>query len=289
MPQVATGLRTRPTLVRARKRRVRLSTVRNAAAAFRPATLLVLAMWLGVATGFIELVVFYLRWRFVDATALSALQLNQHAALDGSARPCHDLHDLRAGPGLVREARSSALGGRHGPVRSLVPLGFCVAVDLSRSELDRQCRTGRWDRGADHGMDPVPGFGFAAAHQVQLSGPARTPGDLLCDRSLPRADESAGVVDGACGGAECAAHRPRHGSSQESEPLRLRARDLTVPEPARTTRGTIRSGQSRGRLDAPITRQHVHGSLGSRAFGTARPASRWNLSHARGVPPRPRL
>jgi arylsulfatase A-like enzyme len=79
MPQVATGLRTRPSRQSVRKRRVRLSTVRNAGAAFRPATLLLLAMWAGLATGFIELILFYLRWRFVDATALSALQLNQHA------------------------------------------------------------------------------------------------------------------------------------------------------------------------------------------------------------------
>ncbi len=61
MSQVGTGLQTRLTLVRARTRRVRLSPVRNAAAAFRPATLLMLAMWLGIATGFIELIVFYLR------------------------------------------------------------------------------------------------------------------------------------------------------------------------------------------------------------------------------------
>ncbi len=48
-------------------------------AAFRPATLMVLAVWMGVTTGLTELALLFARWRLVDATALSSVQLNQHA------------------------------------------------------------------------------------------------------------------------------------------------------------------------------------------------------------------
>jgi arylsulfatase A-like enzyme len=46
----------------------------------RPVTMFIVAIWIGLATAAIELFIFWFRWRFVDRTALSSLQLNQHAA-----------------------------------------------------------------------------------------------------------------------------------------------------------------------------------------------------------------
>ncbi|MGP0065451.1 MAG: sulfatase-like hydrolase/transferase [Isosphaeraceae bacterium] len=46
---------------------------------FSAPALLLLAVWIGLATGLIEIFALYVRWRVVDATALSSVQLNQHA------------------------------------------------------------------------------------------------------------------------------------------------------------------------------------------------------------------
>jgi hypothetical protein len=68
-----------------RHARVKLSTVRGqfrcetARSPVRPSTLLVLSLSLGLATGLIELILLYVRKHFVDATAISALELNQYA------------------------------------------------------------------------------------------------------------------------------------------------------------------------------------------------------------------
>ncbi|MHB1561591.1 MAG: sulfatase-like hydrolase/transferase, partial [Isosphaeraceae bacterium] len=51
----------------------------HSAAAFSPPMMVILAAWMGLATAYVELFLFWFRWRFVDATALSSLQLNQHA------------------------------------------------------------------------------------------------------------------------------------------------------------------------------------------------------------------
>lgn len=47
--------------------------------AFSPTMIVILAAWMGLATAYVELFIFWFRWRFIDATALSSLQLNQHA------------------------------------------------------------------------------------------------------------------------------------------------------------------------------------------------------------------
>lgn len=49
------------------------------AAGFSPPMIVILAAWMGLATAYVELFLFWFRWRFVDSTALSSLQLNQHA------------------------------------------------------------------------------------------------------------------------------------------------------------------------------------------------------------------
>src|SRR5262249_34984911 len=51
----------------------------RAAAVLSPANILLVAIWLGISTGLAELAICFVRWRFLDFTALSALQLNQHA------------------------------------------------------------------------------------------------------------------------------------------------------------------------------------------------------------------
>src|SRR4029077_16893104 len=79
MTQLATDRRRRIARARAPQVRVASRTLARAVAVLPPTTLLLLAIWLGLATGLIELVEFFVRWRWVDATALSALQLNQHA------------------------------------------------------------------------------------------------------------------------------------------------------------------------------------------------------------------
>lgn len=49
------------------------------AAGFSPPMIVILAAWMGLATAYVELFLFWFRWRFIDSTALSSLQLNQHA------------------------------------------------------------------------------------------------------------------------------------------------------------------------------------------------------------------
>ncbi len=51
----------------------------RAAGVFTPPMIVLLATWLGLVTAYLELFLFWFRWRFVNATALSSLQLNQHA------------------------------------------------------------------------------------------------------------------------------------------------------------------------------------------------------------------
>ncbi len=145
MPQAATGLRTRRIRQRVKTRRVGLSTLRDAAATFRPTTLLLLAIWLGLSTGFIELVVFDLRWRFVDRTALSALQLNQHALW--MVPLSHTMVFATCGLILALVARLiRALGGRRGALWPLFSVGFRITFHVSRPELDRPGGPGGWDR-----------------------------------------------------------------------------------------------------------------------------------------------
>ncbi len=52
---------------------------KHPAAAFSPPMIVIVAVWMGLVTASIELFIFWFRWRFIDATALSSLQLNQHA------------------------------------------------------------------------------------------------------------------------------------------------------------------------------------------------------------------
>jgi arylsulfatase A-like enzyme len=47
--------------------------------AFHPVSVLVFSIWLGLATGILEVVALFLRRHVADPTAVSALQLNQHA------------------------------------------------------------------------------------------------------------------------------------------------------------------------------------------------------------------
>ncbi len=46
---------------------------------FRPRSVLVFAVWLGLATGLLEEVLLLMRRHLLDPSAVSALQLNQHA------------------------------------------------------------------------------------------------------------------------------------------------------------------------------------------------------------------
>lgn len=50
-----------------------------AAGVFRPGMVLAFCLWTGLVTANLELMIFWLRWRFIDPAALSSLQLNQHA------------------------------------------------------------------------------------------------------------------------------------------------------------------------------------------------------------------
>jgi arylsulfatase A-like enzyme len=50
-----------------------------AEAAFPPSVVFVFAVWLGLATGLLEVSLLFVRQYYVDASAVSALQLNQHA------------------------------------------------------------------------------------------------------------------------------------------------------------------------------------------------------------------
>jgi arylsulfatase A-like enzyme len=66
--------------VRVRGVTARSSRLERAAEVFRPVMLIGFSTWLGLLTANLELLIFWVRWRFVDQTALSSLQLNQHAA-----------------------------------------------------------------------------------------------------------------------------------------------------------------------------------------------------------------
>ena len=123
------------------------------AVGFRPANLLAMAVWLGLATGLIELALLYARWRLVDATALSSVQLNQHALWMvpvshamvfgscglASAAPPHD--------------RSKPMVDHPQHLRTLFPLRLRPAPDLPGPEFARDHGTFRRNRSSDIGPD----------------------------------------------------------------------------------------------------------------------------------------
>src|SRR4051812_28948544 len=74
MTQLATGSHRRDTRVGNPRVRGQRTKGEQAALAGQPTTLLAWAIWLGLATGLLELVFTYIRWRFVDASALGVLQ-----------------------------------------------------------------------------------------------------------------------------------------------------------------------------------------------------------------------
>ena len=86
--------------------RIRPSTSTRPSTSPGAATLTLMAVWLGIATGLIELITLYLRWRFVDPTALSSVQLNQHARPDGPSVHADDFRTLRAKHGHCRRRDS---------------------------------------------------------------------------------------------------------------------------------------------------------------------------------------
>ena len=101
MPQAATGLRTRRIRQRVQQRRVGLSTLRDAAATFRPTTLLLLAIWLGLVNGIhragrLRPALAVRRPNSIERTAIKPA-----CALDGSAFPCHGLRNVRVVLALV--------------------------------------------------------------------------------------------------------------------------------------------------------------------------------------------
>jgi arylsulfatase A-like enzyme len=57
----------------------RLRTSQQVAPALRLANVIYLGAWLGLATGLLEIVILFARRRLIDSTAVSALELNQHA------------------------------------------------------------------------------------------------------------------------------------------------------------------------------------------------------------------
>jgi hypothetical protein len=79
MSQVTMERRSRTVVMSRRPTRGRPSALAKPAAVFGASSVMALAIWLGLATGLIELALLDIRWRFVDATALSSVQLNQHA------------------------------------------------------------------------------------------------------------------------------------------------------------------------------------------------------------------
>jgi arylsulfatase A-like enzyme len=81
--EIMTRMISRPPLAliggRARKAGLRTGGSTRAVAVLGPRTILVVSVWIGLVTAAIECFIFWFRWRFVDRTALSSLQLNQHA------------------------------------------------------------------------------------------------------------------------------------------------------------------------------------------------------------------
>src|SRR5262249_34950373 len=101
------------------RREARSASTAGAASAIHPASLLFLAIWLGLATAWVELAVVFVRWRFVDATALGALQLNQHALWMG---PLSHASLFGAGGLLLATVRAFT---RRRRVASLGVFGLC--------------------------------------------------------------------------------------------------------------------------------------------------------------------
>ena len=88
---------------------------------------------------------------------------------------------------------------------------------------------------------------------------------------------------------ERAADRLGHGPGQEPEPPRLRPPDDAQPRAAGRPRGAVRACVRDVVLDPAVARQPVHRAVAPRAFGRLEDAARRHPSHARRTPRLPRL
>jgi Sulfatase len=95
-------------------------------ASFSPSAVLIFAIWLGLATGFLEVVLLFVRRHLIDPTAISALQINQHACWMIPLSHCMIL----GGSGLIVAVVASLTRSRR-----LVGLGVYALCLLSSVAL----------------------------------------------------------------------------------------------------------------------------------------------------------
>ncbi len=183
--------------------------------AVRLVNLLGLAAWLGLATGLLELVILFARRRLIDSTAVSALELNQHAlwmvplshcllcglcaVVSAAAIICTRWRWIAtvAVYGLCYVAALSLLLAYRGlSTIAYVTLAGGVACQLARVALWQTRRPGRVAAGSLVFMVGVLGVLFSvngrrerlAAHLLPPAPPARPTSCSSCSiPSVPRA------------------------------------------------------------------------------------------------------
>ena len=90
-------------------------------------------------------------------------------------------------------------------------------------------------------------------------------------------------------GAELAHRRLGYGAGGEPQPPRLRSENVAQPGAARRRRSAVRSGFLDCPMDSAVARQPVHGEVAPRARGGLAGAAQWELPHAGRVPVSMRL
>ena len=265
------------------------SRLATAVRVFGPLTLFLTAIWAGLVTANLELFVFWARWRFVDRTALSSLQLNQYA------------------PWMV--PLSDAL------IFSLAGLSIAVVAWLTRSRwavalgIYGLCFLSAYALLLSYrGLSTLACSALAIGLAFRISGPIlRRPeafrrshagfpaglagyrGRLVGCRAGLRTDHRADQSAGPSGFAERPVHRAGHRPGRELEPPRLRASHVPFPRGPGAQGRLFRPGEVGGSLDAPFARHHVHGPVAARVVDPPGPPARRQLPDARRVPARPRI